>query len=101
MCHDAYARRILVDEDVVRSSMRALSKDVFWFEVGARLGAAVGFDGGEGQDSGHYWILEPLRKRRVEQSVLDKVGRPGLQSTMGELFPPRLRGASNLRRHGQ
>lgn len=88
MRHDADTRRIFVDEHVIGTSMRTLGEDV------TRL-RGRGLDREQAGDNGG---LEPVRERRVEQPILDEIGRPRLESPVGELLPPRLGSSSDLPR---
>lgn len=88
MRHDADAGRIFVDKDVIRALVGAFGEDVL-----ARV-TVVGER--ERQQPRHDGRLKPGGQRCVEKLVIDEVRRPGLQASMGELFPSRTRSRGDL-----
>ena len=89
MRHDAHAGRVLVDQDMVGPFVRAIRE-----EVRRIVAATIGdFEREESGDDGFH---EPLRECFVEERVLDEVGRPGLETTVGQLLPSRLRRIRDL-----
>lgn len=106
--HDAHAGRILVDEDMVRTVVRAIREYVFvWVVFVCRGGVAVAVvlvvmfiaivaviavglhrNGEEPADDG---IDEPRRQRGIDKLITNKIRRPCLQATVCEVFPSRFR----------
>lgn len=80
MRHDADARRILIDQDMIRTLVGAGCE-----KMRRRLVVTEG----NGQQARHNGLVEPRRKGFVEKSVTDKIRRPGLESAVRELFPSR------------
>ena len=89
MRHDAYAGRVLVDQDVIGLSVRAVREEI-------RLFVLVVAAHPERQEPGDDRLYEPLREGFVEERVLDEFGRPGLKTTVGQLLPSRLRRIRDL-----
>lgn len=48
------------------------------------------------QQSRDDGLVQPVRERGIEESVLDEIGGPGLQPSVSELFPSWLRCAGDL-----
>lgn len=69
---------VFVDENMVWPSMRAIVEQVGWVAMGH----------GNCLDTGNDWLLKPGWKRRIEETVLDEFGGPGLEPSMGQLLPP-------------
>jgi hypothetical protein len=67
--HDADARGVLVDQDMVRLLVRTLGEDV----RGVSLIMAA-----NGYQTRHDRFDEPIRQRGIYQLVVDQVGGPGL-----------------------
>ena len=76
MWHDANAGRVLVDQDMVRSLVRAIREKV-------RRVVLIGVRNFEGEKSGDDGLHEPLWECFVEERVLDEFGWPDLETTMG------------------
>lgn len=83
--HDAHARRILVDKDMVRTAMGTRREDV-GLEIG--LGKPR-FGNGNGEKARDDRFLQPLWQGSINQSVLDQVRGPSLKPAVRELLPPR------------
>ncbi len=83
--HYTHACWVFVDQDMVRSSVRAGFEDIL-----------VGLVG-QGKEARDNRLLEPRWQRCFHQCILDEVGRPGLQPTMRELLPSGFRSGGNLR----
>ncbi len=86
--HYTHACWVFVDQDMVRSSMRAGFEDILVGRVG------------QGKEACDDRLLEPRWQRCFYQGILNEVGRPSLQPTMRELLPSGFRSGGNLRARG-
>lgn len=86
MRHDTDARRIFIDEDVVRTLVGAVGEE-------ALRGFRRTRKRGNARDHG---MFEPGRQRGLDELVVDEIGRPGLKTTVRQLFPARLGRICNL-----
>lgn len=76
--HNPLARRIFIDEDMIRTLVRASGEEVRGEVMGRHR------DGKESLDHG---LVQPGGQRSIQKSVLDKIGWPSLESSVRELLP--------------